>query len=277
MLHLLALAVLLPALVGDQLTPKQAVAQLKSGAKDQLKLLKGEIGVAHEQFLQSVGDAEDLYESDTADWQITVIEVYGALRDLQLALQASLIDSVYAVLSTDGVGALDGLAVDGDAFPLDFYFGQGGALDDVLHDVHGAVDKELKAAAKRLKKTAKLLDKQEDVVLLAQLRRPDLNDHYTLNEDGSFTWGAEAISVHTIVSASQRSVAGDGLICVGGRGYFGTVSLNFGGGADFSGEADIAGNTWSYVSDLDLQEGNYVVRGSIDADTSSVLFNVGVP
>ena len=277
----LALALLVPvaARAGDNLTAKEAVSQFKAAAKDQLKLLKGAIKLEHEEFLLAMEDIEANYESEQITWQLAVAQTFQAVNALQLALQAEQADAVYSLLVGDGVAALAGLGLGAEAWPLELYFGQGGTLDDVLADFRGAVAKELVSADKRLKKTAKLLDKQDDVVLLHRLLAADKNDHYCVNDDGSFTWGAQALAVHTLLSASARTAANDGIICLGGLGYNGDVDLSFGGPASFTDQVTIDGDTdsWAFQSDPDIAEGNYVISAGISADTSSVVVNFGVP
>ena len=279
MFRLLALVLVLAAPLGAQTTPKQAVAALKADGKQQLKLLKGAIQLAHQQFLLDVEETESLYLDGTFSWQNAVAVLFTHVAELQIEIQSQLQDALYETLNGAGVAALSDLGVDGDAFPPDLYFGQGGALDDLVASFHAAVDKELVAAGKRIKKTAKLLDKTDGVLLLWRLERPDLNDHYTVNESSCFTYGAEQTSIHTFVAASQRDAAGDGVLCLGGRGYTGTVDLSFGGGADFTDEAliDDATDSWQYISAGNIPEGNYVISASIEADVSSALANFGVP
>lgn len=273
------LVVLPAARAGDNITAKEAISQIKAAAKDQLKLLKTAIKLEHATFLAAMEDIEANYEAQQISWQTAVTQTFEATNALQLALQAEQADAVYNLLVADGVAALAGLGLGGDAWPLDLYFGRGGALDDVLADLRGAVAKELASADKRLKKTAKLLDEQDDVVLLHRLLVADKNDHYCVNDDGSFTWGAQAIGVHTLLSASARTAAGDGVICLGGLGYSGDVDLSFGGPASFTDQVTIDGETdsWTFVSDPDIAEGNYVISAGISADTSSVVVNFGVP
>ena len=279
MLRLVALVLALAAPLGAQATPKQAVAQLKTGAKEQLKLLKGQIALAHEDFVNAVGNTEGYYELGTIGWEDAVSGAFNASVGLQVALQQALVDSVNAVVTEDAAAALASLGEGTYDWPLDFYFGQDGALDDVLRDSHAAVEKELAAARKRLKKTAKILEKKQDVVLLVQLRLPDLNDHAAVNAGEVVTPDAETLSAHTVFAASRRGVPDDGVVGVAGRGTAtSSVELAFSGASTF-GEAvlvDSSSKTWQYET-TGVAEGNYVVETAIEGDTSSALFNVGVP
>lgn len=277
MIRRLALVLVLVTPVSAQLTAKQAVAQFKSAAKAELKLFKQLVKDAHEDFVDAV--AQDLldYTSGALGWESTVLGAFSSLLGLQSGMQEDL-DASMLVVANAGTAALVEFAQDGEAFPPELYFGAGGALDDVIAAFHAVVDKELAAARKALKKTIKTLA-ADDVVMLVSLQRPDQNDHYVVETDTPFTFGGELLSVHTVVTGSDRNVTGDGVINIAGRGYTDTVNLSFGGAASFTDTAEISpsSRTWVWQSGLDSVEGNYVVSAAIEADTTALILNLGVP
>ena len=274
---LAALLLLVASPLQAQLTEKQAVAQFKAGAKQHLKLLKASAKLARAQFQLDLQETEQDYAGGGLTWQAALGDVFNLLAALQVDLRSQSIDTIFDALDGPGAAALAELGVGGDAFPPDFYFGKGGVLDDFVADVHGVLDKELAAVSKRLQKTAKLLDKQEDVLALFRVVRPDFNDHWALNEGGAVIFAGDELSLHTFVSGSVRGTAGDGLLCVAGQGWAGAVVLSFAGGSEFNLDAEVgAGSQWKSISP-DMVEGNYAVAVNHPGDLAFAVANFGVP
>ena len=278
MFRTLALVLVLSSSLAAQDPAKQAVAAVKAAAKLAVKDFRTQVLNAYENFETDLKAAEDSYVDQDGDWEDLAESAINQLVVLQIELTHALpiaVQNLFEGPVADAIGA-QGF----DDPPPDLVLGSGGALDDARDALRAVVDKQLATALKRLKKTAKLLDKQDDVTLLLRAWRPELPDQFIVGPSSpAFQQPGGALVIHTLGAASQRGEEMDGILCVAGWGTAGTVTVHCGvDDADVSDTAEIDGitHTWA-VSFENMPELNWALSAQLGDDDSIALASFGIP
>ncbi|HEX5010402.1 MAG TPA: hypothetical protein VFY71_08365 [Planctomycetota bacterium] len=225
---ILALALLaVPA--GAQLTGKQATAQLRAASKQTLKDAKAAFKDAHDAALEQIEAYEAALKADgfAQDDAVALLgELNAFVGALQVAERAACSDFALAML--DLLVQVDDFSVMQGEYPEDFQQGTGGVADEL----HAALAKEAEKASasvfKRLDKTAKLLEKEQDV-LMTVVRRPlppGLLD-VAVNQGAVIAWAdAPQLTIDLALTFSSSSVLGDGLAFLAGTGSEALTSVS---------------------------------------------------
>jgi len=280
MFRTLALVFALSASVAAQDPGKQAVAAVKAAGKLAVKDFREQVKATYENFETSLATLEENYANEDLTWDEAASAAISNLVILQIELTDALPAAVLALFEGPVQDAIGSLGVPADEVPLDLVLGSGGTLDDVRDALRAVVDKQLGVALKRLRKTAKQLDKQDDVVLLLRTRRVDGPDEYTVGQGvRAFQLPDGPIVIHTLGSASKRGTPQDGLLAVAGWGWEGTVTVECGVqglvAQDTSG-IDPVTHAWGVFID-NLPELNYSISARLNDDDVVQLASFGVP
>lgn len=217
---LLVLA-LLAAPAGAQLMGKQATAQLKASSKQTLKDARASFKDEKDTALAQIEAWEAAFEAN-GFVQDDAIELFGNLNAFLGALQGSVRGACgdFAEAAAGLLVQVDDYSVVQGEYPEDFQPGTGGVLDDL----HAALAQEAEKASvtvfKRLDKAAKLLEK-EQAVLMTVVRRPlapGLLD-FAVNDGGISSYpDAPQLTIDLALTFSSSSVLGDGLAFLAGTG-----------------------------------------------------------
>jgi hypothetical protein len=151
---------------------------------------------------QAFADAFDALE----DWQIGLFEDFRAYHDLA-------IDEVQGTLGDYALG----VPIAG-AFPGEFYFGHGGALDHLRADMQAAQAKCLAKVRKKLAKAGAKLEKATGALLSfhIELATTQGNDAFTQTAITSYV--RVPLSLHTVLALGFEDAEDDGLIRAAGLG-----------------------------------------------------------
>lgn len=280
MFRTFALVLALSASVAAQDPVKQAVSAVRAAGKLAVKDFKAQAQLVYEIFETDLGTVEENYANEELDWEDAASAAISNLVILQIELTHALPAAVLELFEGPVHDAIVNLGVPSDEVPLDLVLGSGGALDDARDALRAVVDKQLGAALKRLRKTAKLLDKQDDVVLLVRTRRANGPEEYTVGMGVSaYQLPDGPVVIHTLGSASKRGSEQDGLLVVAGWAWEGTVTVECGIqglGTEESSAVDPVTHTWG-VFFHDMFELNYSISARLNDDDAVQLASFGVP
>jgi hypothetical protein len=212
---LLAALVLVPSLAA-QISDKQAVAEVKTTSKAQIKAFKqngaaalGTLDAALKSAEAQLGPASDLSTVTTQVGTAAITFVSTMNTDYANAIDLTASAAMQALVALANGGNLTGL------YPKDLYFGTGGVLDAHRKSMAAAALKLRDAARKRLAKTQALAEKQAGLGLIVEVDLPTVADAHTVNQDDNFGFG-ERSRFDVVVSASKLDTAHDGVLIIAG-------------------------------------------------------------
>lgn len=212
---MLALAALANPL-SAQLTDKQAVAEVKTASKSQLKAFKQNGAAALGTMDATLKTIEGLLTSSS-----DVTTVASQVANAAIIFMTTMNDDYFNALDTPpqtAALALQSLANGSDLngiYPKDLYFGTGGVLDAHRKSMAAAAGKVRDAAIKRLAKTAALAEKVAGIALIVELELPSVVDANELNQNDLLGF-SERSRFDVILSASKLGTANDGVLVIAG-------------------------------------------------------------
>jgi hypothetical protein len=209
------LLVLAPAALA-QITEKQAVAQVKTTSKAQIKAFK-QNGAAALATLDAALKSAESQLAPASDVGTVTTEVGNAAIAFVSTMNADYVNaidltdsaSMQALVSLANGGSLNGL------YPKDLYFGTGGVLDAHRKSMEAAALKLRDSARKRLAKTQSLAEKKAGISLIVEVELPTVLDARTVNQTDDFGFG-ERSRFDVLVSASKLDTAHDGVLIIAG-------------------------------------------------------------
>jgi hypothetical protein len=199
-----------------QISDKQAVAQVKTATKAQLKTFKQAGSAALATLGSKLGDFEKTLTDSTTPATVatnmdTIVKPFlESMHEAYIAAVFNVDSSASQALeSLAGGGNLQGL------YPKDLYYGTGGVLDDYRASLRAAVAKVHDAAQKRLAKTSKLAEKVSNLALEVTLRLPVLDGDESVDQNNVTPLGTSA-RIDYIASVSSLDAANDAVFHMAG-------------------------------------------------------------
>lgn len=244
-LLLLVCSPLAPAVAGP---PQKAQKQLAKATDQAVEQLADQLS-AQQKLLDAALDVVDVKLKSGSAGTFDVSTVFSALVDFQTAV-ADLIDDARDVLfgafqtpinelSTAGIGA--------DDLPAGFYFGDGGTADAYRARVLKEVDKTLKQAEKRVRKTGALFESEVGASLTVRLAHPRNLLEYPLAAGATLT--PLMLTIDVLLATSVLDATGDGTVYLAGQTYGADGALDlswiYSGGPQASTTVTPSGDRWT--------------------------------
>lgn len=262
---------------------KSASKKLATASKAALKEYKATSKTAYELLdLQLQIVEKDVQVSGwSSEQRDALFDAVGEFQDgLWLATQAARVALVQK--ASDLLEGLPGEALDGQ-YPDGFFPGDRGPFDD-LRDGRAAADARLYAkVARRLTKTARLLEQEAGILLGFQLLPVEPAPAFQADENGTFNENPD-VGLDTLVSVGAADAPGGGAIFAAGFGFeSGQVTVSYlepGSPQYVDTDLDHApAERWRHVNDgsgAGLDDGLWVVGARRQGDEGRVTRVIGV-
>jgi len=217
-----------------QVTPKQAIAVLKTGTSNALKTLKASLKLDATLFSIAIADLKDKADAGTftlADFDAFCTDVESFQRNV--AGDAHAASQQVADAAVDAWGSLPP-----DLFlslPKGFYLGDGGVLDKFRSDARKALDKTYAPIRTKLRKLGDSLTKSSDSRLVFRIDPPtDVDAWICAGPASAFENDRIPLTVDTVLVVTNGE-SNPSHVCMGGAADTDdgaiTFGLDIGGGA----------------------------------------------
>lgn len=262
---------------------QQAKKMLQASAKSVLKDFKKETKL-HRKLLDVEIDAVDSALKNGSGGIGHVTTLFNALQTYQIAIRDEIRESSdeYRVGMGAALLVLQDASVPVSERPVGFFYGDGGASDDLRRDVERAIVKLYDSLEKRLRATAKLFRSKADIAFTYRLEAPTVYLEWNVGPGGS---GSAYIpitqSIDIALAASALGVTGDGKIYLAGSGSDSdgsqTIGISMvGGGGILTNVTPTNDDRWTHV-EANRTEGSYSFKfGHMSTSGSSAYVGIGV-
>lgn len=264
---------------GSSLSPQAAAKQFKQRTNSHLKFHKQELNRITKDFCAALKELQ----SGVLSGEVSAFDAMPLYMLLVATAQAQIIQTTDTVL---GAMDADGSDIQQQVFPtsplIPFLVGACSTLDSGTGRVLVQEEQAINKIVKKLKGFGKKMEKKTGQGATVKVVAPDAGMPPTPNPGGPAPAPPKPLKIDSLAGSSDRTVADDGKICVGGTASVGTVSVTIHGpGGEETLVAIVDGTCrWSVCfggtgKTGDLVEGNYSVRATQGGETTRS--SIGVP